>query len=101
MGQFLQGAIRSEADRGQRFRSRDPAQQHVARHLQNDLRESIVEPQFIRARRIVNRKLAGAKHGFATVLCHATDAVVAESDQEEILVGSGDARAGTIDALLL
>src|ERR1700751_5850452 len=57
MSELLQRPIRTKADRCQRLRARDPALQHLARYLQDNLRESVVELQFIRARRIVDREL--------------------------------------------
>src|ERR1700752_5361964 len=41
--QLLQRPIGSETDRGQPLHARDPPLQHIARHLQDDFRESVVE----------------------------------------------------------
>ena len=90
MRKLLHGTIAAEGDRGQGFRSRDPPPQHLARHLQDRLREGVVEMQFVGTRGVVDRELAGADQGLAAVLHDAADAVLAECDQEKFLMRTGD-----------
>src|ERR1700730_5732265 len=101
IGELLQRAIRTECDRGQGFRARKPALQHLARHLEDGLGEGLVELQFVGTGGIVKRELAGADHGVAAVLDHAADATPAERDQNEILIRAGNPRRRAVDPLLV
>src|ERR1700736_75066 len=101
MRELLQRTIRTEADGSQRLRARDPSLQHIARHLQNNLREILIELQFIGTRRIVDREVTRANDRFAPVLNDTTDAALAERDQKEVFTGASDARGSAVDPLLL
>src|ERR1700760_3170477 len=101
MRELLHGLIASEGDRGQRFRSRDPPPQHLARHLQDRLRERVLEMQFVGARGVVDRKLTRMDQGLAAVLHDTTDAMLAERDQEKFLMRAGDPRRRAENVLAL
>ena len=92
IGEFLDRTIRRERDRSQVLRAREPPVQHLARDLEDRLREVVVELQFVRPRRVVERELAGLNDGLTAVLQHRAHAAFTERDQDEVLVRARDPR---------
>src|SRR3954468_4314961 len=92
VGDPLQRRVWSESAGSKGFGRAEPALQHLARHLEDGLREDAVEFQLVGTGGVIERKFSRMHHGLAAVLHHSAGAAIAERDQDEILIRARDAR---------
>ena len=92
IGQPFERTITGECGRGQTIERADALLQQLARHLEDGLRKTVVETQFVGASGVVKDELSGGDDRLAAVLEDAVHAAVAHRHKHEIFAGARNSR---------